>query len=42
MDIEDKTVVSSGEGIDRGWTESLELTDAAVIFGMDVQQGPTV
>ena len=42
MDIEDKIVVSNGEGVDRGWTESFELTDAAVIFGMDAQQGPTV
>ena len=27
--IENKIVVSDGEGVDRGWIESLEVTDAS-------------
>ena len=39
MDLENRLVVSEGEGEDQGmgWTGSLGLVDATIAFGVDKQ-----
>ena len=40
--MENRPVVAKGEGLEEGWTGSLELAMQTIICRMHEQQGPTV